>query len=75
MNADIHFSSAHPKLVWIIQIRQNRPLSSRGRLHELEVDCQGYIEKVPNFFVLPLHDHIIITEPNGYTSFAERGLL
>jgi len=24
---------------------------------------------------IPLHDHIIITEHNGYTSFAERGLL
>ncbi|MBI1805646.1 MAG: hypothetical protein HYR76_01190 [Ignavibacteria bacterium] len=22
-----------------------------------------------------LHDHIIVTEHNGYTSFAERGLL
>jgi DNA repair protein RadC len=24
---------------------------------------------------IPLHDHIIVTEHNGYTSFAERGLL
>ena len=24
---------------------------------------------------IPLHDHIIVTENNGYTSFAERGLL
>lgn len=24
---------------------------------------------------IPLHDHIIITEQNGYVSFAERGLL
>jgi DNA repair protein RadC len=24
---------------------------------------------------IPLHDHIIITEENGYTSFAERGLI
>jgi DNA repair protein RadC len=24
---------------------------------------------------IPLHDHIIVTEQNGYTSFAERGLI
>lgn len=24
---------------------------------------------------IPLHDHIIVTEGNGYTSFAERGLI
>lgn len=79
----LNSSLVHPREVFKIAlmmgaasiiISHNHP-SGNGEPSSEDIAITKQLVEAGKILGIPLHDHIIVTEHNGYTSFAERGLL
>jgi DNA repair protein RadC len=79
----LNSSLVHPREVFKIAlmvnaaaviVAHNHPSGNLEPSHE-DISITKQLVEAGKILGVPLHDHIIVSEGNGYTSFAERGLM
>jgi DNA repair protein RadC len=64
----LNSSLVHPREVFKMACMVNEPSSE-------DISITKQLVEAGKILGIPLHDHIIVTDGNGYMSFADRGLL